>query len=132
MIYSEATNYALHTMALLAQIEGDSRVGVQVLAERQGLSSTYLSKILAKLVKKNLIDSTRGATGGYRLAKLPSEISFLDVIQAIEGETNSFSGCIHDDAACTINRIMHESEMLTQDYLRNKKISEVLKNEENA
>lgn len=65
MRYSNATNYALHTMVHLILQPGDSSVGgVQELAELQHLSPTYLSKILTKLAKAGLIESTPGAKGG--------------------------------------------------------------------
>ena len=129
MIYSEATNYALHTVAVLAQYDGEKKIGVKDLAEDQGISATYLSKILTKLVKKNLVVSTRGVAGGYGLARPAEQISFLDIIQAIEGEVPAFSGCIHPspEVSCRIDAVMQTSEELTHTYLANKKISEVLK-----
>lgn len=64
MKYSKATNYALHTMLFLVAHTPDKPIGVQQLAERQNVSPTYLSKILTKLVKAGLIESTSGANGG--------------------------------------------------------------------
>jgi len=66
MRYSNATNYALHTMVHLMLQPGDSSVGVRELAEMQHLSPTYLSKILTKLAKAGLIESTPGARGAIK------------------------------------------------------------------
>ena len=90
MKYSKATNYALHTMVYLLLLPKDSSIGVHSLANLQKLSPTYLSKILGKLSKGGLIDSSPGVSGGYRIAKNPEKISFLDVIQLIEGNANLF------------------------------------------
>ena len=64
MKYSQATNYALHTMLYFVALPPGRTVGVLQLAGRQGLSPTYLSKILAKLVKAGLIESSPGVTMG--------------------------------------------------------------------
>ena len=98
MKYSNATNYALHTMVHLIRLPQNSTIGVQELAEFQKLSPTYLSKILTKLTKGGLIESTPGAKGGYKISKSPNEISFLDVIIAIEGDSKLFAAVAADDA----------------------------------
>lgn len=110
MKYSNATNYALHTMVYLIWLPKASTVGVQELAEFQKLSPTYLSKILTKLTKAGLIESTPGAKGGYKISKSPNEISFLDVIIAIEGESNLFNCSIHHNEGCLIEEVMRQSE----------------------
>lgn len=63
MKYSKATNYALHTMVFLTLAPKGKAIGVEPLAKMQELSPTYLSKILTKLVKAGLIESTPGAKG---------------------------------------------------------------------
>jgi Rrf2 family protein len=65
-------------------------VGVQQLAELEGLSPTYLSKILTKLVKAGMIESTPGINGGYKLTRNKAALSFLEVIDAIEGTASLF------------------------------------------
>lgn len=69
MKYSKATNYALHTMVFLTLAPKGKAIGVEPLAKMQDLSPTYLSKILTKLVKAGLIESTYGAKGGYAIMK---------------------------------------------------------------
>jgi len=102
-------------------------IGLQHLARLQRLSPTYLSKILTRLVKAGLIDSTPGAHGGYTLAKDPAELSFLDVIQAIEGTAAAFhcgSGLQHD--SCLIQQVILESEQQREEYLRTRKLVELV------
>ncbi|GAF65130.1 putative transcriptional regulator [Bacillus sp. TS-2] len=132
MKYSKATNYALHTMVHLALVPGGKAVGVDYLAQEQKVSPTYLSKILTKLVKAGLIESTPGVNGGYRLIKQVEDISFLDVIQAIEGTTTLFSCSSLDHEplpfhkGCYIQKVMLESEGKMKSELKNRKISEVV------
>ncbi|MFP3322724.1 Rrf2 family transcriptional regulator [Planococcus sp. SIMBA_160] len=110
MKYSNATNYALHTMVQLIRLPGETAIGVQELAKAQHLSPTYLSKILTKLTKAGLIESTPGAKGGYRLAQSERDISFFDVIQAIEGDTHLFDCTIHRHEGCLIEKVMRDAE----------------------
>jgi Rrf2 family protein len=126
--YSKATNYALHTMLFLVVSAPDKPVGVQILAAKQDVSPTYLSKILTKLVKAGLIESASGANGGYRLKRKKEEISFLDIIHAIEGTASLFDCSLNHPSECLIQREMVEAEQQMENYLRNKKLSELAAN----
>ncbi|TWT07709.1 Rrf2 family transcriptional regulator [Planococcus sp. CPCC 101016] len=127
MKYSNATNYALHTMVYLIWLPKSSTIGVQELAEIQKLSPTYLSKILTKLTKAGLIESTPGAKGGYKISKSPNEISFLDVIIAIEGESNLFNCSIHHNEGCLIEEVMRQSEENMKAELKNRLLVDIVK-----
>jgi Rrf2 family protein len=124
--YSQATNYALHTMLYFVTLPLGTTIGVQQLAAAQELSPTYLSKILTKLVKADLIESTPGMNGGYRLTKNKADLSFLDVIQAIEGTASAFhcgAGFQHD--SCAIQQVMMDAERQLEEYLRARKLIEL-------
>ncbi|WP_100407698.1 RrF2 family transcriptional regulator [Bacillus solitudinis] len=126
MRYSNATNYALHTMVHLMLQPGGSSVGVQELAESQQLSPTYLSKILTKLTKAGLIESTPGAKGGYKISRTKHEISFLDVINAIEGDTSLFDCSIHHEG-CLIENVMRQVEENMKSELEAKLLIDIAK-----
>jgi Rrf2 family protein len=125
MKYSQATDYALHAILYLVMAEPDKPVGVQLLAEKLGVSQTYLSKMMTKLVKAGLIQSTPGANGGYRLRRSQHDISFLDVIHAIEGTASLFECSIKHDSECMIQKVVLEAENQMEQYLRNKKIADL-------
>ncbi|MFJ7730860.1 Rrf2 family transcriptional regulator [Lysinibacillus sp. NPDC097231] len=127
MKYSKATNYALHTMLFLAKETPDKPVGVQQLAEMQNVSPTYLSKILTKLVKEGMINSVSGANGGYTLSHNWHDISFLDIIHAIEGKSSLFECCLYNDPNCAIKEVMLSAEEKLENELRSRKISDILK-----
>lgn len=111
MKYSKATNYALHTMVHLTMEPKGQAVSVDQLAYMQNLSPTYLSKILTKLVKAGLIESVPGAKGGYSISRRAQDISFLDVIEAVEGQSVLFNcGFDHEESECLIERVMVEAE----------------------
>jgi Rrf2 family protein len=125
MKYSQATNYALHTMLYFVALPPGKTIGVQQLAAAQKLSPTYLSKILTKLVKAGLIESTPGVHGGYKLTKNKADLSFLDVIHAIEGTASLFhcgAGLPHD--TCVIQHVMMDAEHRLEAYLQERKLVE--------
>ena len=129
MKYSNATNYALHTMVHLILQPAGNLVGVQELAEMQNLSPTYLSKILTKLTKAGLIESTPGAKGGYKISRTKLEISFLDVINAIEGDTSLFDCSIHHEG-CLIENVMRQAEENMKGELQSKLLIDIAKEAE--
>src|SRR6266566_7893736 len=102
-------------------------IGVQRLAELQRLSPTYLSKILTKLVKAGMIESTPGINGGYRLRRNKADLSFLEVIHAIEGTASLFhcdDGLDHQ--GCLIQGVMAQAEQQMEDYLKERKLVELV------
>jgi Rrf2 family protein len=125
--YSKATNYALHTMLHLALSNSTKPVGVQVLAEQQSVSPTYLSKILTKLVKEGMVTSASGANGGYSLPKGWETISFLDIIYAIEGKSSLFDCDFDHGPECSIQKVMLRSEEKMEEELRKQTIADLLK-----
>ena len=127
MKYSQATNYALHTMMYFVALPPGKTIGVQQLAELQELSPTYLSKILTRLVKAGMIESTPGVHGGYRLTRKREELSFLDVIHAIEGTASLFHcGNSEDHQGCLIQEVMTQAEQQMEDYLKERKLVELV------
>jgi Rrf2 family protein len=127
MKYSQATNYALHTMLYLVALPLGTTIGVQRLAELQRLSPTYLSKILTRLVKAGMIESTPGINGGYKLLRNKADLSFLEVIQAVEG-TASFFHCDDGEAhhGCLIQGVMAKAEQQMEGYLKEHKLVELV------
>lgn len=87
MKLSAKTEYACLAMLQLAA-EHDSGEPVQIrrIAEVHGIPSRFLVQILLQLKGASLVVSTRGASGGYRLARTPREISLAEVIEVMEGE----------------------------------------------
>ncbi len=87
MDISARTDYAVRAMLTLAlaQAEGVGPVSVEGLAQRQDLPRKFLEAIVADLRGAGLVRSTRGAKGGYTLARPASEVSLGDVFRAVDG-----------------------------------------------
>ncbi len=95
---SEATALALHTMAVIAASEEEPISTARVATELRA-SGAHLSKVLQRLVRVGLLNSKRGPTGGYVLAKPAAKISLLDVYEALEGPLRR-DGCLFDEPIC--------------------------------
>lgn len=127
MKFSQATDYALHAMLHLMSEPQDKPVNVQLLAEKLGVSKTYLSKMMTKLVKAGLIHSISGASGGYKLKRNKDDISFLDVIHAIEGTASIFECSFNHGNECLIQQVVLDAERQMEELLSRKKIVDVAK-----
>lgn len=90
MKFSVGVEYALHCLLYIVKLEKGEFVGIKDLAEFQGISESYLSKVFTKLGKVGITRSVPGVKGGYELARSPEEISFWDVVEAVEGKESCF------------------------------------------
>ena len=87
MLFSARAEYACLAMLELAAQHGNPKpVPLTEIANKHGISSPrFLVQILIQLNKAGLVTSTRGAAGGYHLAKKPADITLADVVSAVEG-----------------------------------------------
>ena len=139
MKFSVGVEYALHCLLYMVNIEEGKSVGIRDLATFQGISETYLSKVSTKLTKSGIIKSVPGVKGGYALAKNPEEITFWDVVEAVEGKEPFFQ-CAeirqnnilldkdnlpdsHTKCPCFIKVVMLEAENEMKKYLEGKTLS---------
>ncbi|WCL54728.1 RrF2 family transcriptional regulator [Gimibacter soli] len=124
--------WALHCCGILAGVPDDRYLPTKALAEFHGVPKEYLSKALQALSQAGLVESTLGPSGGYRLARPPEAISFLDIVEAVEGKASTFvctnirfnNPCVPtDDCAaasrpCAIARVMWEADKAWRDRLK--------------
>lgn len=89
MKLSRTVSYALQATLQLAQTASSTPVPCSRLANEGGMPERFLLQILRSLVTHGILQSTRGVEGGYSLDRDPSEISLLEIIEAIDGPLNS-------------------------------------------
>ena len=77
--------YGLRAVIDLAMYAKSDPVSLSDVAERQNISISYLEQLIAKLKKAGIVQSTRGAQGGYSLAKEPEEVSVGEILRVLEG-----------------------------------------------
>src|SRR5438445_11170537 len=85
MYFSAKGEYGIMAVLDLALANGSAPVQAKAIADRQGIPPRFLEHILSALKHAGIVDSERGAHGGYRLAKPASEIRLGDVLQALDG-----------------------------------------------
>jgi len=90
MQFSVGVEYALHSLFYMVDIPENKTLGIKEIARLNGLTESYLSKIFAKLRKAGITRSIPGVKGGYELARNAEDISFWDIIEAIEGASYFF------------------------------------------
>lgn len=78
---------------------GDEPTSLKTVADRQDLSHQYLEQIFAVLRRAGIVESVRGAHGGYRVSRPLSEVSALEIVELLEGSVAPVR-CIEDDHAC--------------------------------
>ena len=122
--------WALHCCAVLMAVPEGATLPAKVLAEFHGVPKEYLSKALQSLSQHGIVTGTLGPSGGYRLAKAPADISFLDIVEAVEGRRSTFqcgeiranNPCLPKrhkaGGPCTVARIMWTADEAWRDSLR--------------
>jgi Rrf2 family protein len=78
-------DYGLRAVIYLSSQNPDKCCSLAEIARHQGVPRKFLEKIVQDLMHNGLVKSKRGACGGYSLARSPGDISFHDVIEALEG-----------------------------------------------
>lgn len=135
MQYSVGVEYAFHSLFYMIEIPTGRTIGIKDLASLNKISESYLSKVFTKLKKAGIVRSIPGVNGGYELSKAAENISFWDVVEAIEGSSNLFvcaeirqnnvfnSECEDHSCPCLIKVVMYEAEEQMRNYLRSKTLA---------
>jgi Rrf2 family protein len=85
VIFSAKTEYGVRLMIELGRHDDREPIALKAIAEAEGLPLSYLEHVVADLKRAELVTSTRGAHGGYTLARPASEIAMDEVVLALEG-----------------------------------------------
>jgi Rrf2 family protein len=110
--------YGLRCLLCLAGAEAGHSLTIPEIAASEGLSAPYVAKLLAVLRQSGLIDSVRGRSGGYKLARPPGDITLGSVMRAL-GEplfedpsycqrhagTETEGTCVHGGSSCTLREL---------------------------
>ena len=95
MKLSSKGRYAVMAMADLAKVNANQPTSLTEISIRQGISISFLEQIFLKLKKNNLVQSSRGPTGGYLLTRNPEEIKLSSIIKAVDEKVKTV-GCNKD------------------------------------
>jgi Rrf2 family cysteine metabolism transcriptional repressor len=86
MMFSTKAEYGIRVMAHLARYNGHDPISLGSIADAEGLPLAYLEHLVQRLRKAGLVESRRGAHGGYSLARPAGDITMAEIVQALEGE----------------------------------------------
>ena len=133
--------YALRAMINLAQNDGDKPLSIKKITEVEDLSPIFLEQIFTKLKKYGLIQSIRGAGGGFRLSKPADDISVKDILEAVEegirltpccaSETVPAEKCVKS-SICRAKSFWNDANAHIMDFFGSYSLSRVIAEYENA
>ena len=97
---TKLTDYATVVLTVLAARPGEVLSATE-LADAAGLEPPTVSKLLKPLAQAGLVEGLRGVHGGYRLARAATDISLIEIVEAMEGPL-AITECSHDQSQCGI------------------------------
>ena len=84
---TKRADYAIRAVLALSRAADGERLSVRRIAADERVPGRFLPQVMGDLVRAGLVEGTVGRSGGYRLAKPSSEISLLEVVEAVEGDS---------------------------------------------
>jgi len=130
MLYSRPCEYALRALTYIAANKDSRLVRSQEIAESESLPAPYLSKLLQQLVRAGLLISVKGPKGGFKLARLPKEISLLEVVSSVDGD-EGFTRCAvgleecSDSSPCPIHDTWKPMRTEILDYMERMSLADL-------
>lgn len=126
--------YGTRLMLNLAQHYHNSgnSIVLKNLSKEEDISIRYLEQIIIPLKLNNLVKSIRGAGGGYKLAKHPSEIKLVDILRALEGPC-CLVECVEDDEyceripICAAHDVWKEASSMLKNYFESISLEDLVK-----
>ncbi len=127
--------YGLRCLLNLARGGIDKQMSISEIAENEGLSVPYASKLLSILRKQGLVTASRGRSGGFHISRLPEQITLYEVLTALGGplidpnHCSKYSGqleqCVHIDY-CTVHDVLGGLAGYIQTFLTGTTIKEII------
>ena len=96
---TKRADYAIRAMLALARADRNTPLSTRRIADDRQIPSRFLSQVMRDLGRANLVQADTGRNGGYRLGRPSADISLLDVIEAIEGDSRRRS-CVLRGSPC--------------------------------
>jgi Rrf2 family protein len=97
----ELTRQADYALRCVLEVARHERLSAAEIARRQGLSPSFVAKIVSTLARAGILETHRGAAGGVQLGRPATGITLLDVVQAVEGPIR-LTRCVRTPPACDL------------------------------
>jgi Rrf2 family protein len=128
---SRKIEYGTRAMLYLSSLPDGMTTSFKEIGRQMAIPQQFLAKILKKLVSARLVRSIRGSHGGYSLARPASQISFLDVIEAVEGTVTvnvctspDHLGCSFADS-CSMQSLWQQGQERMRDVYRSARLDKL-------
>ena len=125
--------YAVMAMADLANTNANEPINLTEISLRQGISISLIEQIFLKLKKNNLVESSRGPSGGYSLAKSPEEIKLSSIIKAVNEEVKtvgckkeSKKGCNGKSIKCITHDLWDDLETHINNFFEKNTLKDII------
>src|SRR5260370_27929927 len=99
MKLTRASSYALHAVVYMAAQKQTKPVASHHIAKARGIPERFLLKVLKPLVSARVLHSVKGPNGGYRLARAASDVTMLEVVEAVDGPIRGLAPLSHVERA---------------------------------
>ena len=126
--------YAVMAMADLALFKDKGPISLTDISLRQNISLAYLEQIFIKLKNNNLVNSVRGAKGGYVLEKSPEEIKISKIISAVDEEIKTLNckkeskkGCNNKSSKCITHNLWDQLDQHINSFFEKVKLQDLVK-----
>ena len=125
--------YAVMAMADLAKINTNQPTSLTEISLRQGISISFLEQIFLKLKKNNLVQSSRGPSGGYLLSKSPEEIKLSSIIKAVDEKVKTVAckreskkGCNGKSIKCITHNLWDDLENHINNFFEKNTLKDIV------
>lgn len=134
---SKLTDYGIVLLARFAAAPRDAQLSAREMAEMTELPLPVVSKMLKELASTGLLESLRGAKGGYRLARDPAAVTVAEIVHALEGpialmECTAGPGHCASEARCQVQEPWHRINRAVHDALARVTLAELARPSANA
>jgi Rrf2 family protein len=107
---TKRADYAIRAVLALSRAPDGERLSARRIATEQHVPERFLPQVMGDLVRAGVVEGTVGRTGGYRLAKPSTDISLLEVVEAVEGDSRRRvcilrGGPCADSAVCDVHAV---------------------------
>jgi Rrf2 family protein len=115
---TKSGEYGMRAISFLVAHGYGNMARIGQISKAKGIPEPFLRKLFKPLVAANIIETTRGVAGGVRLKREPSEITILEVVEALEGPI-SLNECLINSGSCAykLDCGMHDVWRLAQDAI---------------
>ena len=128
--------FAVTAMIDLGMCEADGPVKLAAISQRQQISLSYLEQLFSKLRRNELVVSTRGPGGGYRLGRSANEITVADIIASVDEPMDATqcaggASCMGDDVRCMTHDLWVSLNARMLDFLRSVSLQKLVDDQRN-